>query len=67
MGPDAAGRSLALGHWDAALLLLDRGAELNVRNNQGTTLSMALENQRVLVERLQAPLRLERRHAKETH
>ena len=54
--------------------MLDRGADIGVQDQHGTTLALALENQKVLTERLQEPLRdgynkvkaaLERRQAAE--
>ena len=43
--------------WDAALLVLERGAELNVRNQFGTTPEIALANGKRTVEEIsQKPL-----------
>ncbi len=44
------------GRWDAALLMLDRGADVNVQNESGVTVDMALANRKGLAERLQESL-----------
>jgi hypothetical protein len=44
------------GRWNAALLLLERGAALGVKNKQGTTLDAALDYQRAMAEQAQQPL-----------
>jgi hypothetical protein len=47
---------VANGRWDAALLMLDRGADVGVQNQNGVTLEMALDNRKALAGRLQEPL-----------
>jgi hypothetical protein len=44
------------GRWDAALLMLERGADIDVQNTEGVTLAVALDNRKGLAERLQEPL-----------
>jgi hypothetical protein len=44
------------GRWDAARLVLERGADLHVRNKYGTTLDLALKNQVEIAGRLHEPL-----------
>ena len=44
------------GRWDAALLMLDRGADVHVQNESGVTLEAALTNRKALAERLQEKL-----------
>jgi ankyrin repeat protein len=44
------------GRWDAALLMLDRGADVNVQNENGVTMAAALESRKAISERLQEPL-----------
>jgi hypothetical protein len=40
------------GRCEAALLMLDRGADVEVQNQAGVTLEIALENRKALAERL---------------
>ena len=47
---------VANGRWDAALLMLDRGADVNVQNHSGATLEVALENRKRISEQLPEPL-----------
>jgi ankyrin repeat protein len=44
------------GRWDAALPVLDRGADIHAQNKQSTTLEAALDNQKSLVDRMQQAL-----------
>jgi ankyrin repeat protein len=44
------------GRWDAALLMLESGADVNVQNENGVTLAVALENRKGIAERLQETL-----------